>query len=336
MVGFRGLAVDESSTIYQNIQQLGIGGVVLFDVDVPTNTKNRNIRSPEQLANLTAHLHSISTIPLIIAIDQEGGQVARLKPEYGFPETVSHEWLGEQNCLSMVRSTTKQMAATLAQNGINLNFAPCVDLKLDPRNPVIAAKARSFSHDPAIVTSLAIEFIKAHHEHGVLCTLKHFPGHGSSTSDSHLGFVDVTHTWWPDELQPYQKLIKLGLADAVMTAHVFNARLDDQFPATLSERVITGTLRRQLGFDGLVFTDDMQMRAITCQFGLETAVAFAVNAGVDILLFGNNCDYDEQIAETVIDLIVKHVESGTIAESRIDESIERIATFKSKLKAVHG
>lgn len=331
MVGFRGLTIDESSPIHRDVAELGIGGVVLFDVDVPTHSKTRNIQSPEQVAELTAGLQSIVDIPLIIAVDQEGGQVARLKPEYGFPATVSHQWLGQQDCLAVARAKTTEMAKTLSQCGINLNFAPCVDLNLNPKNPIIAGKERSFSHDPNVVISQSIEFIKAHHEQGVLCTLKHFPGHGSSKEDSHLGFVDVTYSWWPDELLPYEKIIKLGLADAVMTAHVYNAKLDENYPATLSQKIIGEKLRGDLVFNGLVFTDDMQMKAISDKFGFEKAIEKAIHAGVDILLFGNNCDFDADIAEKAINVVFQLVDNGAIPESRIDESINRIEQFKSKL-----
>ncbi len=332
MLGFRGLAVDDNSPVYRDITELGIGGVVLFDVDVPTKSAPRNIQSPEQLAALTTQLQSISNIPLIIAVDQEGGQVARLKPAYGFPQTVSHQWLGQQDCLAVTRSRISDMASTLASCGITLNFSPCVDLRLNPNNPIIAGKERSFSHDPNSVISHAIEFIKAHHQHDVRCTLKHFPGHGSSKDDSHFGFVDVTDSWWPDELAPYKKLVHLELVDAVMTAHVYHAKLDSEFPATLSNNIINGILRTDIKFDGLVFTDDLQMQAITQKYALETAIEKALHAGVDIVLFGNNYVYDEDIAEKVIGIMVKLVGDGRITENKIDESIARIALFKSNLK----
>ena len=334
MVGFRGLSIEEDETIAVDITERGIGGVVLFDVDVSEKSK-RNIESPEQLQKLTTQLQSLSEIPLFIAVDQEGGQVARLKPEYGFPETVSHHWLGQRDCLSVTREQCSELARTLAANGFNLNFAPCVDLALNPKNPVIARKERSFSHDANIVTGHAIEFIKAHHELGLFCTLKHFPGHGSSKTDSHLGFVDVTDSWWPDELLPYEKLIELDFVDAIMTAHVVNGKLDEKIPATLSEKIISQKLRGEMAYDGLVITDDMQMKAISDEYGFDVAIEKAIRAGNDILLFGNNLVYEEGIAEKVIDGILSLLETEKISEARINESWERIWKLKSGLIASH-
>src|SRR5690606_10098573 len=168
------------------------------------------------------------------------------------------------------------MAATLAEAGINLNLAPVVDVNVNPDNPVIGQLERSFSGDPDVVTEQAKAFIEAHHEHGVLCTLKHFPGHGSSEADSHLGFVDVTNLWSRQELEPFRNLIDAGLADAIMTAHIFNANWDSEHPATLSRAVITGILREELGYDGVVITDDMQMGAIRDFYGFEAAVVMSV------------------------------------------------------------
>lgn len=166
----------------------------------------------------------------------------------------------------------RRLAATLADLGIGLNMAPVVDLCSNPDNPVIAKYERCFSADPNQVSAQAAAYIDAHHQLGVLTTLKHFPGHGSSRSDSHQGFTDITTTWSETELIPYRCLIAGGRVDAIMTAHVFNARLDDCYPATLSKNVITGLLRGELGFDGVVISDDMQMGAIVDHFGFETAI----------------------------------------------------------------
>ncbi|MBN1478707.1 glycoside hydrolase family 3 [candidate division KSB1 bacterium] len=331
MIGFRGLSLDERSTIYADIVERGIGGVVLYNVDVPTNSRLRNIQSPEQLLHLTSQLQTSAALPLLIAVDQEGGRVARLSPEHGFPDTVSHQWLGKQACLSLTREKSSRLAETLAQCGINLNFAPCVDLNVNPQNPIISLKERSFSRDPDIVVNHAMEYVKAHHAFGVRCALKHFPGHGSSKGDSHLGFVDITRSWSPDELIPYKKLVEGGLADAIMTAHVVNGTWDKNVPATLSFRAITEKLRRELNYTGLVFTDDLQMRAITDRYGLPQAIEKAVLAGADILLFGNNCDFDEEIADKAIRILKKLVEDGIVPQERIDESVQRITHLKSRL-----
>ena len=211
-----------------------------------------------------------------------------------------------------------------------LNFAPVVDLNTYSENPIVGKVERSFSPDPAIVTRHAREWISAHHEQGVLCTLKHFPGHGSSRHDTHHGFVDVTDTWYSDELQPYADLIRTGFCDMVMTAHIFNAHLEPTFPATLSSRVITGILREKLHYEGVIISDDMQMKAITSRYSLKTAVRTAIESGIDILTFGNNLQYQEDIMSQATAIIRKLVMNGALSEERIEQSYQRIYRLKKR------
>ena len=289
----------------------------------------RNISSPPQLKALVGEL--LTAEPrLIVAVDEEGGLVARLDDSHGFPATVSEQYLGTINDPNVTYSHAAQMGATLASMGINLNFAPVVDVNVNPNNPIIGSLGRSFSADADIVTSMAEAFIHGMHDNGVLCTLKHFPGHGSSTTDSHLGFVNVTDTWSAVELEPFRDIIADGLADAVMTAHIFNAHLDPDYPATLSYKTITGILREQLGWDGVVISDAMEMRAITDLYGFEQAIVLAVGAGVDILQYGNDGD-DPTLVGRVVETIRQHVESGAIPESRIDQSYLRVQDLKKRL-----
>jgi beta-N-acetylhexosaminidase len=334
MVGFRGMAVNETDFIVRDIRQHHLGGVILFDYDVVKKTPVRNIESPAQVKALAASLQKISPTPLLIAIDQEGGMIARLKEGRGFPPTVSHRTLGRADDLRMTLEQTGRLAATLADLGIGLNLAPVVDLCTNPDNPVIAKLDRCFSADPEKVTRHALSYIAAHHQQGVLTTLKHFPGHGSSRNDSHQGFTDVTETWSATELEPYARIIASGQIDAIMTAHVFNARLDAQDPATLSPATISGLLRGKLGFAGVVISDDMQMGAIVDHYGFETAIRKALQAGVDVLVFGNNLDYDEKIVPRAIAVIRSLIDSGAISEARIDQSYRRIMRLKSRSK--HG
>jgi beta-N-acetylhexosaminidase len=331
MVGFRGLEVSDDHPIVQDVRNRHLGGVVLFDYDVPTKSPVRNVESPAQVTALAKALQSLSAMPLLVAIDYEGGIITRLKEKYGFPPTVSHQYLGEVNDLRFTHQEASKMANTLAELGINLNLAPVVDVNTNPDNPIIAKYERSFSADPEIVTEQALAFIKAHHEQGVLCTLKHFPGHGSSTGDSHLGVVDVTDTWSRTELEPYANIIQAGQADAVMTAHVFNANLDPEYPATLSKPTITGILREELSYDGVVISDDMQMGAIADHYGFETAIQKSIEAGVDIIAIANNSVYEEDIAARTIALIKQLVQDGRMDEARIHESYQRIQQLKSKL-----
>lgn len=223
----------------------------------------------------------------------------------------------------------------LIAGGINLNLAPVIDLCSNPDNPVIAEYGRCFSANPDIVTQQARIFIEAHHTQGVLTALKHFPGHGSSSTDSHAGFVDVSATWRTNELEPYRNLIKAGVVDTVMTAHVFNEHLDSEYPATLSRPVVTGLLREKLGFDAVVFSDDMQMKAITESYSLKEAVGLAFNAGVDVLVFGNNLVYDEDIVSRTVDIIVELVEEGKVPISQIDAACARVRRLKQRLPYAH-
>lgn len=332
LVGFRGLTVNDDSPIVQDIRQRNLGGVVLFDYDVPNRSPNRNIQSPEQLRALTAALQAAASTPLLVAVDYEGGMVNRLKEKYGFPPTVSHQFLGQADDLELTRRYTRTMAETLAEVGINLNLAPVVDLNTNPDNPIIARFQRSFSADPEVVTRHARVFIQSHHEKGILCTPKHFPGHGSSSTDSHKGLADVTETWSPSELEPYQQLNQEGLVDVIMTAHVYNAHLDPGYPATLSKKIIAGLLRQEIGYDGVVITDDLQMGAISRYYGFDEAVVLAVEAGVDILAIANNSVYEEGAAARAMSLIKQAVEAGRISPERIDESYQRIQRLKSRLQ----
>jgi beta-N-acetylhexosaminidase len=174
--------------------------------------------------------------------------------------------------------------------------------------------------------------IDAMHDWGVLSAVKHFPGHGSSRADSHMGFVDVSETWSKTELLPYRSLIKEGKPDMVMTAHIFNRGLDDALPATLSRKTIDGLLRTDLGYDGVVVSDDLMMKAIADDYGMETAIEKAVLAGIDILLFANNTyTYEPDIARKAFSILKSLVERGVITRERIDISFRRIMKLKGKM-----
>ncbi|MGK7370943.1 MAG: glycoside hydrolase family 3 N-terminal domain-containing protein, partial [Candidatus Halalkalibacterium sp. M3_1C_030] len=184
--------------------------------------------------------------------------------------------------------------------------------------------------DPEVVSRQAKIYIETLHEYGIITTLKHFPGHGSSKDDSHLGVVDVTDYWEQKELVPYQNLIDSGTADIVMTAHIFNAKLDSTYPATLSKPIITGILRDSLEFEGVVMSDDLQMKAIRTQYGLKETIKMSIQAGVDILSFANNSIFDAEITAKAHRIIKELVEEKTITEKRIDQSYQRIMKLKRK------
>lgn len=331
MVGFDGFEAADTSHIVRDIQSYRIGGVILFDYDIPTGTPDRNINSADQIITLNSDLQNLSEIPLFIAIDQEGGRVARLKPERGFPETVSARYLGELNHADSTAYHASRQADLLAELGFNVNFAPVVDLNTNPQNPVIGQLNRSFGAEPDLVTKHAEIDIKEHLSKNILPVIKHFPGHGSSRHDSHLGMADVTDTWDDIELEPYQNLIDKDHTFGVMTAHVFNRNLDPEFPATLSENVQTDILRNSLSFQGVLFSDDMQMEAIRSFYGLEYAIEKAILAGVDVLVFANNSVYEPDIVPETVEIIKQMVENGTITEERIEESYQRIMDAKENL-----
>ncbi|MDX1636781.1 MAG: glycoside hydrolase family 3 N-terminal domain-containing protein [Balneolaceae bacterium] len=332
MVGFRGTELDEKNPIVADIRERNIGGVILFDYDVPSSSPVRNIESAEQVAALVQQLQAHASTPLLVGIDQEGGQVVRLKQKFGFPKTVSAQYLGELNNPDSTRYYAEQQTRILSELGANVNFAPVVDLNTNPQNPVIGQLERSFSADPATVVRHARIVVEEHINSGVVPVLKHFPGHGSAWNDSHKGIADVTGTWDPAELKPYNQLIATDSIPAVMTAHVFNANLDSTYPATLSKPVLSGILRDSLQFDGLIFSDDMQMDAIRAEYGLETALKQGINAGIDLLVFANNSVFEPDIARRAVRLITEMVENGEIDSNQIERSYRRIMRYKQQLR----
>ena len=321
--GFRGTVPSEE--IEEAIVRYHVGGVILFDVDVPGGMGERNIRSPRQLKALTAALRSLSDGPLLIAVDQEGGMVNRLKSRYGFPPTVTAAAQGASGSPDSASLRAAQTASVLAGCGINVNFAPCVDLNLNPSNPIIARYGRSFSSDPDSVCLFAGRWVEEHHRRGIVTSLKHFPGHGSSRSDSHLGLVDITDTWRPEELVPYRRFVENGYEGIVMVGHLVNRRIDPLYPASLSHKTLTGLLRERLGFGGVIATDDMNMGAIVDNYSLEKALALAINGGVNLIVVGNNAAvYEKNLAVRCHGIIKSGVASGEIGADKIDDSYARI------------
>ncbi|MDW7771701.1 MAG: glycoside hydrolase family 3 N-terminal domain-containing protein [Desulfobulbaceae bacterium] len=330
LVGFEGSTIRHDHWIAESIIDECLGGVILFDKSI--DGSRRNIESSGQLLDLISTLQGFAEIPLFIAIDQEGGQVSRLKESDGFPATRSAGFLSRQPDPAEAAAWMEMMATTLALHGINLNLAPVVDLDINPENPIISRYERSYGKDVDLVVRYASMFIEAHHRHGVACCLKHFPGHGSSREDSHLGFVDITDCWQERELEPYKRLFAAGIADAVMTAHVIHRGLDPQsLPATLSGNMLNSLLRRELGFSGLIVSDDLQMKAISKRWNLEEAVQMAVLAGVDLIVIGNNLALEKDVAARGIRAIEKLLADGRIDEERLYASLERIGALKKKI-----
>ncbi len=332
MVGFRGYSID--GEVEALINDVHPGGVVLFDYDVASKGEiERNIQSPEQLLALTEEIQSISSIPLFVAVDAEGGLVNRLKEKYGFTLVVPSAAELGTGAAEETERIAGELATEFKDAGLNWNFAPVVDVNVDPESPAIGKLDRSFSDDPAVVSAQAGAFAGGLREHGVIPALKHFPGHGSASGDTHLGVTDVTETYQQQtELAPYETLIADGYDDPIMTAHIVNRNLDPAGrPGTLSHQIITELLRERLGFDGVIISDDMQMGAIVEEYGLAEAAVGALRAGVDIILLANQAgDYDLGRVYEVRDAILEAVNDGTLPEERVYESANRILDLKKR------
>jgi beta-N-acetylhexosaminidase len=322
LIGFADTKVDEK--VLKEIKDGKVGSVIIFEKNIPKTNSYIGLKK------IIWTYQQSATIPLFIAIDQEGGRVNRLKEKYGFPRSVSASYAGKSKSLDTVRFYAEATAATLAGLGININFAPTVDLATNPNNPIIAKVERSYSANEDTVSMMAKVFIEEHRKLGIITVLKHFPGHGSSKDDTHLGIADVTNTWNANELTPYKKLLNEGYVDGVMSAHIVNKKLDARgLPGTLSDSILGKVLRQEIGYQGVVFSDDMQMHAITKHYGLEEAIKLAILAGIDIMTFSNNISgSEERTVDKVHGIIKKLVQQGTISEQRIDESFKRIMALK--------
>jgi len=331
MIGFHGTSATSNTQICKDIRKYNVGAVILFDYNPVDKSKPKNIATKAQLAQLTKELQDCSSDgKLLIAVDQEGGKVQRLKSKYGFygqfPKASDVIKMNE----NQIEKTYTKMSKELKSVGINFDLAPVVDLDINQQNHVIHGLGRSFGKDPKIVAEYASTFIDAMHTNGVLTSLKHFPGHGSSEGDTHKGYVDVTHLWNKVELEPYY-LLK-DKADTVMVAHVFNKNLDSKYPATLSKKTVDGLLRKKLGFKGVVITDDLQMGAISKKYSLRKTLKLAIKAGDDILLIGNQLD-PKQVKSTkkLVNTISSLIKTGEVKVDRIEKSYKRIQKLKEKL-----
>jgi len=331
ILGFRGTEVSDSSKIVQDINEYNIGGVILFNYDVPSKSFPRNIVDPKQTKKLIEDLKKLTLSDLFIAVDAEGGYVNRLKAEYGFMQIESAQTMGEDDPQNTFLKASP-LGIELDYLGFNLNFAPVVDVNINKDNPVIGHYERSFSDDPVKVYEHAGYFIDAMHQYNIITAIKHFPGHGSSTEDSHLGLADITDTYNEEaELFPFKKLIEGGKTDIIITAHIMNTNIDPDNPATLSSIFLNDILRGRLKYEGVIVSDDMQMGAIVDNFGFEEAIIKAINAGCDLLIFSNNGrEYDDDIAEKAVDVIKKAVDEGKITEEEISSSYNRIKELKEK------
>lgn len=320
IAGFKGVTMSEE--IKHLIHTYHIGGIILF---------GRNIGTPEEILALTNSLQAEAKkagyeTPLLICIDQENGVVRRLGE--GTTIIPGAMLLGATHDPSNAKKASLITGKELKALGINWNLAPVVDINNNPKNPVIGV--RSFGEDPADVVAMAKNSMLGMQEAGVMTTLKHFPGHGDTSVDSHLDLPVINHDLerlHAVELVPFKECMAAG-ADAVMSAHVYFPALEkkENVPATLSHSVITGLLREELGFDGVITTDCMEMDAIAKRIGTVEGCVQAVEAGVDFVMVSHLHHLQEQ----AVLRLAEAVESGRISEQRIDESIERIEKLARK------
>lgn len=342
MVGFNGTDIDEDSSIVKEIKAYHIGGILLDD-HYNENGKQytRNIQNPAQLKKLITKLQyyakKYTHQPLFIAVNQEGGLINSLKASKGFviANDQSQAALGKTNDLQLIFDVTYRRALLLKKLGINVDFAPVADLDINKENPAVGKLQRSFGDDP-IKVSLALEAaIKAYKKAGILCTLKHFPGLGSAKANTDYASADVTNTWHPKELLPYEKLIKMNEAcPFIMTSHLINRHLDASgVPASFSKAITTDLLIRKLHFSGLIITDDMDAQSITKNFPLKKAITKVVLAGNDIIIYdgtqGHGPDDDTQMLyKTLMNLAQTNPE----IRQKIFAAYKKIEQIKSRIK----
>lgn len=299
------------------VEKYNLGGVIYF-------AWSGNTDSPERIRDLSTSLQDVATdqpsgVPLHLAIDQETGIVARmLEPATVFPGAMA---LGATRDPSLAAEVFEVTGRELDAVGVNMNFAPVLDVNTNPQNPVIGV--RSFGESPDLVADLGASAVSAMQDVGVSATMKHFPGHGDTDVDSHFGLPSVTYdrdTLMDVHVAPFAEAMEQG-ADAVMTAHMVVEAIDPDMPATLSRDVLTGLLRDELGFEGLIVTDALEMGALAEFWDDDEIAVMALEAGADVLLMPGDMD---QAYEGVLDA----VRSGQISEKRVEESVMRILQTK--------
>jgi beta-N-acetylhexosaminidase len=307
---------EPDANILRLIRDYHIGGVNYF---------RRNVRTPDQVAACSAALQDVSAVPLLISVDQEGGMVACV--EQCVTLMPGNMALGATRDVEGAYKAARITGEELRVLGINMNFAPCVDINNNPDNPVIGV--RSYGESPRLVGEMGSAAVKGYQDAGITATIKHFPGHGDTDADSHLELPRVPHDrqrLHEVELLPFKQAIAAGV-DAVMTAHViFPAYESRDIPATLSHNILTGLLREELGFQGVITTDCLEMNAIWKGVGVGQGAVMAVAAGADLVLISH------QIALQIegIEAVIEAVRSGKISEARIDESVDRLLRLKQK------
>lgn len=315
LVGTDTAVTSWSSALTKALAEKPVGGLILF---------KQNIVSRSQTKSLLSDAQSNAEYGLLLSVDEEGGTVARVSgnSNMGYASIPNMADIGATGDTDEAYQVGLTLGKELTELGFNLDFAPVADVDSNPNNPVIGV--RSFGSDPELVADMVAAAVKGFHQGGVLCTLKHFPGHGDTDTDSHEGFAQTEKTLeelWACELLPFQSGIEAG-ADCVMVAHIAAPNVTgDNTPASLSSTLVNGLLRGDLGFDGLVITDALDMGAITTAYTQSKTAVLAIQAGVDLLLKPQDLDEMHQA-------LVDAVKNGQLSESRIEESVRRVLRVK--------
>lgn len=311
-VGFAGKA---PSAELVSLLERGVGGVIAF---------SQNIGAPEEVLELNRAIKLEAGRPLLLSVDQEGGRVARLRR--GFTELPPMRALGASGDAELARALGGVVARELRAVGFDLNYAPVLDVDTNPDNPVIGD--RSFGSSPKLVTELGLAFGQGLQQAGVAACAKHFPGHGDTSQDSHLELPRLQHDrarLEQIELAPFRAAAQTDIA-AIMTAHVIFEAVDTHHPATMSRAVVRDVLRGELGYGGLVVSDDLEMRAITDHYGVTQAVLLGLQAGVDHFLICHRAE----LAHRAIDAVIAAVQSGELSRATLDAATHRFDTVLSR------
>lgn len=321
MVGFEGTKTSDkwANQIRIDISKKRIGGVLLLE---------KNIGTPQELKELTRSFLSTSSLPTLIAIDQEGGYVSRLTKEKGYKTYPSARVIGQEKNIDEAYKIYKDMALYLKSFGINYNLAPVVDITSKKSN---FQKKRTFDKYPSIISTYAQSFLDAFNEVGVLTSLKHFPGYGNSSNDTHKNIADTTDTWDYDELLPYFDSIEAKSVKSIMTGHTYLKKFDTKYPSSLSKIIINDILREELKYQGVVICDDLLMDGLQ-NFSIKERIILSINAGVDILLFSNYFLLGASTPKVATNIILEAIEQGKIQKAQIIKSYNRIIKMKKWLK----
>lgn len=317
VVGFDGASVPVETR--ELITQERASGAILF---------KRNIESLEQVVELNTELFALGTedMPMMISVDQEGGRVARLRGILTDLPPMRHIGALSADDADLPYRVGAMMARELSALGFHMDYAPVLDVDTNPDNPVIGD--RSFSRDPRLVAAIGVQLIRGMQQAGVAACGKHFPGHGDTETDSHFELPRLTHDMSrleEIELHPFRAAIEMGVA-SIMTAHVLFEALDSELPATLSRAVMTGLLRDRMGYDGVVISDDLEMKAVADRWDVEELVRLGLLAGVDLFLICH--DHDKQAR--AIRAAHRLVESGEVPRESVEASIARITRLKRR------